>query len=125
MMTQDRATQQRTILVVDDDADIRALLAEALEDEGYRVDTASDGAEALSVASQREPCAILLDVMMPGMNGWQFLEAWRTRPAERRAPVLVVSGVDDWPAALDLGARGFVSKPFDLSTLETTLASVL
>ena len=77
---------QAKILIADDEQSITSGLSAILSDEGYSVDTASDGAEALRVASQHEPSAILLDVMMPGMSGWQFLEVWRTRPAEHRAP---------------------------------------
>jgi DNA-binding response OmpR family regulator len=117
--------QNTTVLVVDDDPNIRDVLATALRDEGYRVDTASDGAEALQLARKHEPGAVILDVMMPVMDGWEFLEQWRSRPADHRAPVLVVSAGRDWTTALDLGATGYLSKPFDLLTLETTLASVL
>lgn len=113
------------VLVVDDDADIREVVAAVLEDDGYRVDTASNGAEALRKAKKHRPDAIILDVTMPVMDGWQFLAQWRTRPARHRAPVLVVSVLRDWRAALDRGAKAYLSKPFDLERLEMTLASVL
>jgi two-component system response regulator MprA len=118
-------SQDMTVLVVDDDADIRSILAMALEEDGYSVDTASNGAEALRKANQHQPDAIILDAMMPVMDGWEFLALWRTRPAKNRAPVLIISSVDGRRTALDLGAKGYLSKPFDLDTLETTLASIL
>jgi DNA-binding response OmpR family regulator len=113
------------VLVVDDDAEIREIVAMALEDDGYRVDTACDGAEALCKANEHQPDAIILDVMMPVMDGWEFLAKWRTRPFEHRAPVLVMSAVGNRRMALDAGAQGYLSKPFDLETLEATLATVL
>jgi CheY-like chemotaxis protein len=117
--------QDKTVLVVDDDAEIREVVATVLEDDGYRVDTASNGAEALRVANEHEPDAVLLDVTMPVMNGWEFLARWRARPADHRAPVVVISSARDRRTALDRGAKAYLSKPFDLETLETALASVL
>ena len=110
--------QDALVLVVDDDALIRAVVTMALEDVGYRVDTACNGSEALRVADEHEPDAIILDAMMPVMDGWEFLARWRTRPAERRAPVLVISAALGKQAALDRGATAYLSKPFDLDTLE-------
>ena len=118
-------TQNSTVLVVDDDAEIREIVATVLEDDGYHVDTACDGADALCKANEHQPDAIILDAMMPVMDGWQFLEAWRARPPECRAPVVVVSAVHDWPSVSALGAKAYLSKPYDLATLEATLASVL
>jgi CheY-like chemotaxis protein len=118
-------SQDRTVLVVDDDAEIREIIATALEDDGYGVETAANGVEALRKANEHQPCAVILDAVMPVMDGWQFLKEWRTRPPEQRAPVLVVSSVFHWRRAFDLGAQAYLSKPFDVETLETTLASVL
>jgi CheY-like chemotaxis protein len=119
------AVRDARVLVVDDDPQIREVVATVLEDDGYRVDTASNGAEALRKAEESLPDAVILDAMMPVMDGWEFLERWRSRPAEQRAPVLVISAVCDWRTAIDSGARAHLSKPFDLATLETTLAGVL
>jgi len=119
------ADRDARVLVVDDDAAIREVVATVLEDDGYRVDTASNGAEALSKAGQQRIDAVILDVTMPVMDGWVFLARWRARPAEHRAPVLVISSARDRRTALDRGAQAYLSKPFDLETLETTLAGVL
>src|SRR5215212_6281905 len=113
------------VLVVDDDPDLREIIASLLEHDGYRVEIASNGAEALDKADEHRPRAVILDATMPVMDGWQFLARWRTRPDEQRAPVLVVSCLRDWRKAFDLGAKGYMSKPFDLDTLETTLAGLL
>jgi two-component system response regulator MprA len=118
-------SQAKMVLVVDDDAQLREVLATVLEDDGYRVDTASNGAEALRKAEEHRPDAVILDAMMSNLDGWGFLAKWRTRPAEHRAPVLVISAVVDRHTALDAGAQAYLSKPFDLDALETTLESVL
>jgi CheY-like chemotaxis protein len=118
-------SQDVRVLVVDDDALTRDVVATVLEDDGYRVDTASNGAEALRMADQYEPDAVILDMTMPVMDGWSFLATWRTRPPESRAPVLVLSARRESRDALDRGAKAYMSKPFDIETLETTLASVL
>ena len=117
--------QNTRVLVVDDDAAIRDIITMVLENDGYHVDTACNGAEALRKADEHQPDAVILDAMMPVMDGWEFLAEWRTRPAERRAPVLLVSAVGSWRTALDLGAQGYLSKPFDLVSLEAALATVL
>ena len=119
------ADRDARVLVVDDDAAIREVVATVLEDDGYRVDTASNGAEALCKADEYRPDAVILDVTMPIMGGWEFLANWRTRPTEHRAPVLIISSARDRRTALDRGAQAYLSKPFDLDTLETTLAGVL
>src|SRR5205823_13920855 len=111
--------------VVNYNAEIPGIVTTLLDEDGYHVDTAANGAEGLRVADEHLPDAIILDVTMPVMDGWQFLEQWRSRPPERRPPVLVLSAVRDWARAMSRGAKAYVSKPFDLTTLETTLASVL
>ena len=95
--------QDASVLVVDDDKGIRDVIATVLEDDGYNVATASDGAEALRKVGEHEPDAIILDAMMPRMTGWEFLALWRTRPTADRAPVLVVSAVSDELIALERG----------------------
>jgi DNA-binding response OmpR family regulator len=118
-------SQEVRVLVVDDDPDVREVVATVLGDDGYEVDTASDGAEALRKVGEHAPDAVILDAMMPVMDGYEFLKLWRTRPVEERAPVLVVSAVRDWRTALESGAQGYLSKPFDLDSLEAALRTVL
>ena len=118
-------TPGKTVLVVDDDPAIRDFLGMALEDEGYRVERAANGRDALDTADRRPPHAVILDAMMPVMDGWEFLAQWQARPVEQRAPVLVVSALGTSNAALRRGAQGFLSKPFDLDTLGATLDLVL
>ena len=104
------------VLVVDDDAAIRDAVRDLLEDAGIRVETASDGAEALSRIEVRRPRLVLLDMRMPGMDGWDFATALRERDLE--LPVVVMTAAADarrW--AEEIGASGFVPKPFAVSEL--------
>jgi CheY-like chemotaxis protein len=109
---------KRTILVVDDDQDIRDTLTELLEEEGYSVVRASHGEEALAaLQAEPRPSLILLDLMMPVMDGWQFRAEQRKNPATAGIPVVIISatGKDDKVAAL--GAVQFLKKPIRLEEL--------
>src|SRR5436309_3349023 len=89
----ERETARGCILVVDDDVDIRTIIRLVLELHGYRVMDAGDGKEALLRLRQGQlPCLILLDLMMPGMNGWQFRHAQENDLALAQIPVVVLSG---------------------------------
>ena len=108
---------RRTVLVADDDADVRDVLTRLLEDEGYGVGTARDGVEAFVVAAADPPDLIVLDLAMPAFDGWGFIEAWRGQPAEHAAPILVLSTVGRAADATELGVQGCLAKPFDLDAL--------
>lgn len=105
------------ILLVEDDADIRTTLKEVLELEGYDVVPAGNGKEAFDALSgmQDYPCLILLDLMMPIMNGWEFLEAQQTEKAISDIPVVVVSAAGD--KARSAKAHGFIKKPIEVDGL--------
>ena len=112
------------VLVVDDDYDIRALITQILQLEGYRVLAAADGRAALAKlrAAEERPGLILLDLMMPGMNGWQLQTELAKDPALAAIPVLVLSGDDDvLHKASAIGAAGCIKKPLDLKTLLRTV----
>ena len=117
-------SQGKTVLVVDDDPDIREFLSLALESEGYRVDCARNGQEALDKVRRCPPNAILLDIMMPVMDGWCFLKNRRTLSAECRCPVLVMSAAGGSCMARQLGASDFLAKPFDLDSLLGKVAAL-
>ena len=113
-----------TVLVVDDDPDIQLLLRLELEAEGYDVVTAADGFEAVDRIPGVRPDVVLLDVMMPGLDGWGVLE----RLSEPKPAVIVVSGLatdrdHHYRHAVELGALGFVSKPFDSTKLLELVAT--
>jgi CheY-like chemotaxis protein len=114
------AAGMQYLLVVDDDHDVRDVVAQVLEDEGWSVQTASDGAFALEHLDQSEPPGlILLDLMMPRMNGWEVLEAVSQRPALAGVPIVILTAAADRRTRSDLGARGFevLTKPVQLTDL--------
>lgn len=102
------------ILVVEDDPDLLALVELILRDAGYRVETASDGRTALARIAVEMPALILLDMRMPGMNGWEFALEFRARHG-RATPIVVVTAAENARArAEEIGAEGWLAKPFDL-----------
>ncbi len=108
------AEGHKLVLVVDDDPDLRELMKLLLEGAGYVVQTASDGRDALERVSLKLPALVLLDMKMPGMNGWQFAEELR-RAYARRVPIVVVTAAEDArKTAEEIGAEGYLGKPFDL-----------
>ena len=108
------------VLVIDDDDGVRESIRMALELEDYAVREAHDGQEGLeTLRRERRPCVILLDLMMPVMNGWQFLGALRRDPSLPDPPVVVVSAVPD---AAPEGAVAVLRKPFNLDRLLEVVA---
>jgi len=111
------------ILVVDDEPMVRDTLGHVLMDEGYVVDLAVDGLDALDRVRAARPDAILLDLMMPGMNGRQFLQALRDNPAYSHVPVLIMTAVHGLEVNLaSIGASDVVEKPFNMDELLNKLA---
>lgn len=110
-----------TVLIADDDADLRESLRLLLELHGHVVDEARNGEEALRrLSSGRRPCVILLDLMMPVMDGWQFRRAQLEDPALARIPVVVISAIPShMRRAGELDARRIFAKPFDYDELLT------
>ncbi len=103
-----------SVLVVDDERDIREAVAEVLKDEGYDVIDARDGAEALSQLRAHHPAVVLLDLMMPGMNGWEFCAARMREPELCAIPVIVISALG---RVSGIDAAAFLQKPFELDAL--------
>lgn len=113
-----------TILVVDDDPDIRELIAQTLDDEGYHVIALGDGQRAIDVACHNPPALILLDLMMPKISGWEVMRMLRSQPETQQIPVVLISASRDLDAAIEqLGANARISKPFDLDQLIDTVRS--
>jgi len=111
------------VLVVDDEPMVRDTLGRMLSDEGYVVDTAVDGETALDRVHAARPDAILLDLMMPGMNGRQFLQTLRDDPTYASVPVLVMTAVHGLEVNLaTFGASEVVEKPFDIDELLNKVA---
>ena len=107
----------RTVLVVDDDEGIRRLLSVELEPHGVRVIEARDGDEGVRVARAERPDAILLDVLMPNLNGWQTLRTLKESPETRNIPVVVLSVVENRTFGFSLGAFDYLVKPLSRSDL--------
>ena len=110
----------RTLLVVEDDRDVREALIEVLIDCDYKPVHASNGVEALERlrAASVPPCVLLLDVMLPTMDGWEFCAEQKRDPAVRDIPVVVLSAHGDGAdAAAKMAAAGFLKKPVALETL--------
>jgi CheY-like chemotaxis protein len=108
----------KPILVVDDEPAILDMIAELLGYEGYQVVTTSEGSVALTQAKADPPALILLDLMMPGMSGWQVIAALRASPQTRAIPVVLLSARRDLQAtATELGIVTFLAKPFDIDEL--------
>jgi signal transduction histidine kinase/CheY-like chemotaxis protein len=111
------ADGRATVLVVDDDASVRSLLAKTLEKDGYRVITAGNGVEALALAREHRPQAITLDVMMPQLDGWGALKELKADAELRDIPVIIVTVLNERGMAIPLGAADFVTKPIDRKRL--------
>lgn len=117
------AGQGGRILVVDDEPHVRDALARVLLDEGYVVDVAEEGVEALERVRSAKPDAILLDLMMAGMNGPQFLQVLRAQAAYRGVAVLIMTAVQGLELNLaSIGADDIVQKPFNINELLNKVA---
>jgi DNA-binding response OmpR family regulator len=115
----------KTILVVDDEKRLRELIKAYLSQEGFRVLTAGDGQEALYVTRYEKPDLIILDLMMPVMDGYDFL---RAHSKERNTPVIVLTAKveeSDKVLGLELGADDYVTKPFSMRELTARVRAVL
>jgi signal transduction histidine kinase/CheY-like chemotaxis protein len=109
------------VLVVDDDAATRDLLARFLRREGFAVRTAADGEKGLRMAREFRPTAVLLDVMMPRMDGWSVLSALKADPELAQIPVLMVTIVQEKGLAFSLGASDYLTKPIEWPRLKQSL----
>ena len=112
----------RRVLVVDDDVSIQGFLVDALADEGYAVRTATNGQDALAILREWRPDLILLDLMMPEMDGWQFRARQLALPEAAAIPVIVLSTMrDPTPKVQGLTPSRVFVKPFDLEDLLDTI----
>lgn len=113
------------ILVVDDNPDNAHIIRDYLEARGYPITVAYNGDEAMKVFEEVKPAVVLLDVMMPGRDGWQVCREMKQHPTlGRNVRVVMVTALDDWVnkrQALQTGADDYVEKPFELSKLVATV----
>jgi DNA-binding response OmpR family regulator len=108
---------RRLILVVEDDEDLRDSIVEALHAKGFAVMTASEGAEALRVLERITPDVVVLDLMMPGMDGYAFLQERASRPAVQAVPVVVASAAPPPASHAESLWNEFIPKPFTMTML--------
>jgi CheY-like chemotaxis protein len=110
------SSNMKTVLVVDDEPVLRAIVREILHEEGYAVIEAPDGRVMLEMMAKERPDLVLMDVMMPGIDGREAYRQLRLHPEHRDVPVVMMSaGVR--PIKLDPSIAGFMAKPFDISQL--------
>jgi CheY-like chemotaxis protein len=123
----DMSEAQRRILLIDDDPDLRTSLAEALEEVGFQVTSAANGQLAMTALSSETPELILLDLLMPVMNGWQFCRAIKQEPRTATIPVIAMSAAvsKDPGSPYYLDVDDFVPKPLELDDLLVKIAAVL
>lgn len=115
-----------TVLVIDDEAPIVELLVDIIEDEGHTVLQASNGVEGLTLAREKQPDLIISDIMMPLLNGYEFLRALRADTSIAHIQVILMSAAFPMGNASngssdDLRADGYLQKPFELATVEDIL----
>lgn len=113
--------RDRSILVVEDDPDLLFLVEMILAESGRRVRTAPEGRAALARVAEEMPGLILLDMRMPGMNGWDFAREFRSRHG-RACPIVVVTAAENARRrAEEIGAEGWLSKPFAIDDVLSTV----
>jgi DNA-binding response OmpR family regulator len=116
------------ILVIDDDPDVRTICRFNLSWAGHEVLEAGDGAEALQMVASEPPDALVLDMMMPRVDGFDVLRSVREDPATSELPVVVISarvGIEDQVRGLESGADAYVTKPFSPEALTSTVQGAL
>ena len=123
-----RAATKRRVMIVDDDPLIRRVVRAVLEDGSYELEEAASGEEALRLAGRRPPDVVLLDVMMPGMDGFQVAQQMRGDPKLKAAVIVMLTAKDtpeDRRRGMRSGADAYFTKPFSPLELLTTLHGAL
>ena len=114
------------ILVVDDELEIRDMLSTFLLEQGYEAIQAANGEEAIELAEKEDPKAILLDILMPGIDGIETCKRLKAKEKTRFIPVIIATAFwDRYMEAVEAGAEDFVSKPFNLTELSHRVKSIL
>lgn len=114
------ASKKKKVLVVDDENDLLLIIKTALMSDGYDVETASNGMDAIAMAGDKVPDLVILDMMMPEMNGFEVLSQLRQDPSTERTPVIMLTGISEKGTireALDSGVNYYIVKPFEFHDL--------
>ncbi len=117
-------TASGSVLLVEDDPAIRGLLSLIFDGEGFTVETADDGKVALDKVQRRRPDAIVLDLILPVLNGWELIDLLDQDDRTRDIPIITMSGLHRYSSVGERGVKAFLSKPFDVDTLLTVLEDV-
>ena len=124
-----KASIPKRVLVVDDEPGVCRLLADLFASEGYLVSQAADGMRGLDVLRETCPDVVILDLMMPYINGWSFAEECRRIHGIRDVPIIAISAMFDMQKSANglrsLGVRAFLTKPFDVEVLLSLVAALL
>src|SRR5438128_640445 len=118
----------KRVLLADDEEDIKAIVKLYLESRGYEVITAFDGLDAISLAETSKPDIILLDVMMPVMDGFEVARKLKSNPKTHDIPIVMLSAASTSESirrGLEAGARDYIVKPFEPQKLEEMIAGIL
>jgi two-component system chemotaxis response regulator CheY len=114
------------VLVVEDDESIRSVITDVLEERGFRVSGAANGAEAIEVLKRFPPDILVLDLLMPVMHGWEFMETYSEQTGGKPLPIVVVSVNPALPRSFNrFGVHSVVSKPFDVDDLADAVERAL
>src|SRR3954471_1233758 len=122
------STKKPVILIADDDPEILTMLGIRLSKKGYQVLEAVDGNQTLNLARQHHPDLVLLDVMMPGKNGWEVAKELRSDETLKNVGIVMLTAIGERVNEMTsplYGADDFVDKPFDFEALETKIKTVL
>lgn len=112
---------RRRVLVVDNEATIREMLAIILDAEGYLVDQAADGGEALTAIGKARPDVILLDIKMPGIDGYEFAQMYKATGGKKSPIVVITAAQSAEAAAAEIEACSYLGKPFGVDQLLATV----
>jgi CheY-like chemotaxis protein len=111
-------SDEQVVLIVEDDESIRQVIADVLEERGFRVVPAANGSDALQQLETLRPCVMVLDLLMPVMHGWAFMEAYLEKTGGQPIPIVILSVNPALPRSFNrFGVREVVSKPFDVDLL--------
>ena len=123
-----RKTKTQTVLIIEDDLDIQNFISRVLELEGYRVIRASDGQMGLEMINENPVSLVLLDLRLPGPDGWSILQEIKGNPAHSKVPVVVLTAIAEsvqQRRTLRMGASKYLIKPLSAHNLSKTVASIL
>lgn len=123
-----KTVEPTSIVYVDDDLELTRLVSTALEDEGFQVFTANDGENGLETILVEQPDMVILDVMMPGLTGWEISKYMRSKEMFSNTPILMLTGIGERMNALTAplyGATSHLDKPFDIEDLLETVKQLL